>query len=76
MLPDDIRRCVNRRVFAKQRGEFAEPDRSRNARRFAVVLCAAFAGAQAHAQTGPVIVIPGKVGVATTINGVIVDGER
>ena len=40
----------------------------------AVVLCAAFAGAPARAQTGPVIVIPGKAGVATTINGVIVDG--
>jgi hypothetical protein len=40
----------------------------------AVVLCAAFAGAQARAQTGPVIVIPGKAGVATTINGVVVDG--
>ena len=40
----------------------------------AVVLCAAFAGADARAQTGPVIVIPGKAGVATTINGVVVDG--
>ncbi len=28
----------------------------------------------ARAQTGPVIVIPGKVGVPVTINGVIVDG--
>lgn len=37
-------------------------------------LCAAFAGADARAQTGPVIVVPGKPGVATTINGVIVDG--
>ena len=40
----------------------------------AVVLCAALAGADARAQTGPVIVVPGKAGVATTINGVIVDG--
>jgi hypothetical protein len=40
----------------------------------AVVLCAAFAVAPARAQTGPVIVIPGKAGVATTINGIIVDG--
>jgi hypothetical protein len=40
-----------------------------------VVLCAAIAGAQsAQAQTGPVIVIPGKAGVPVTINGVIVDG--
>ena len=30
--------------------------------------------APAHAQTGPVIVIPGKAGVPLTINGVIVDG--
>ena len=40
----------------------------------AVAFCAAFAGGEARAQTGPVIVIPGKAGVATTINGVIVDG--
>ena len=40
----------------------------------AVAFCAAFAGADACAQTGPVIVIPGKAGVATTINGVVVDG--
>lgn len=40
----------------------------------AAVLCAALAGAQARAQTGPVIVIPGKAGVATMINGVIADG--
>ena len=40
----------------------------------AVVLCAAFAGAPARAQTGPVIVVPGKAGLATTINGVVVDG--
>ena len=40
----------------------------------AVALCAAVAGADARAQTGPVIVIPGKAGLATTINGVIVDG--
>jgi len=39
-----------------------------------VVLCG-IAGAQsASAQTGPVIVIPGKAGVPVTINGVIVDG--
>ena len=40
----------------------------------AVAFCAAFAGADARAQTGPVIVVPGKPGVATTINGVVVDG--
>jgi hypothetical protein len=32
------------------------------------------AGAAARAQTGPVIVVPGKVGVPVTINGMIVDG--
>jgi hypothetical protein len=37
-------------------------------------LCAASLAAPAHAQTGPVIAIPGKVGVPVTINGVIVDG--
>lgn len=30
--------------------------------------------APARAQTGPVIVIPGKAGVPVTVNGVIVDG--
>ena len=40
----------------------------------AVAFCAAFAGGEARAQTGPVIVIPGRPGVATTINGVVVDG--
>jgi hypothetical protein len=40
-----------------------------------VALCAGIAGAQAaRAQTGPVIVIPGKAGVPVTINGMIVDG--
>jgi hypothetical protein len=40
-----------------------------------VALCAAVAGApRAHAQTGPVIAIPGKPGVPVIINGVIVDG--
>jgi hypothetical protein len=39
-----------------------------------VALCAAFAADAVRAQTGPVIVIPGKPGVATTINGVVVDG--
>ena len=37
-------------------------------------LCAASLAAPARAQTGPVIAIPGKVGVPVTINGVIVDG--
>jgi hypothetical protein len=42
---------------------------------FLAALCAAIAGTQgARAQTGPVIVIPGKAGVPVTINGVIVDG--
>ena len=37
-------------------------------------LCAAFLAAPAHAQTGPVIAIPGKAGVPVIINGVIADG--
>ena len=37
-------------------------------------LCAAALAELAHAQTGPVIAIPGKVGVPVTMNGVIVDG--
>lgn len=37
-------------------------------------VCAAVLAAPARAQTGPVIVIPGKIGVPVTINGVIVDG--
>ena len=37
-------------------------------------LCAASLAAPARAQTGPVIVIPGKAGVPVTVNGVIVDG--
>jgi len=36
--------------------------------------CAAILAAPARAQTGPVIAIPGKVGVPVTMNGVIVDG--
>jgi hypothetical protein len=36
--------------------------------------CAAMLAAPARAQTGPVIVIPGKAGVPVTVNGVIVDG--
>jgi hypothetical protein len=41
----------------------------------AIALCAGIAGAQsARAQTGPVIVVPGKPGVPVTINGMIVDG--
>lgn len=44
----------------------------------AVVICAAvtvITGApSARAQTGPVIVVPGKAGLPVTINGVIVDG--
>lgn len=41
---------------------------------FAFAICAAFAAGAAHAQTGPVIVMPGKPGVPVTINGVVVDG--
>jgi hypothetical protein len=42
---------------------------------FVVALCAGISGTQlARAQTGPVIVVPGKVGVPVTINGIIVDG--
>lgn len=37
-------------------------------------VCAATLAAPACAQTGPVIAIPGKVGVPVTIDGVIVDG--
>src|SRR4051812_50189095 len=36
--------------------------------------CAAVLAMPARAQTGPVIIIPGKVGVPVTINGVIADG--
>jgi len=42
---------------------------------FVVAFGASFFGAElARAQTGPVIAIPGKVGVPVIINGVIVDG--
>jgi len=37
-------------------------------------VCAAMLAVPARAQTGPVIVIPGKIGVPVTVNGVIVDG--
>jgi len=40
---------------------------------FAAMFAASLA-VPARAQTGPVIAIPGKVGVPVTINGVIVDG--
>jgi hypothetical protein len=40
---------------------------------FAAACAVAFA-IPARAQTGPVIVIPGKAGVPVTINGVIADG--
>ena len=44
-------------------------------RLFLALCVAAIAGAMpARAQTGPVIVIPGKVGVPVIINGVIADG--
>ena len=40
-----------------------------------VALCAAVAGTPgARAQTGPVIVVPGKPGVPVLINGVVADG--
>jgi hypothetical protein len=39
-----------------------------------VSLCALAGVDAAHAQTGPVIVVPGKPGVPVLINGVIVDG--
>jgi hypothetical protein len=40
-----------------------------------LALCAAIAGTLgARAQSGPVIVVPGKVGIPVTINGVVVDG--
>ena len=37
-------------------------------------LCASSLALPARAQTGPVVVIPGKAGVPVTINGAIVDG--
>src|SRR5215213_3325121 len=37
-------------------------------------LCAASLAAPARAQTGPVIAIPGKLGVPVIVNGVIADG--
>jgi hypothetical protein len=37
-------------------------------------VCAAMLATPARAQTGPVIAIPGKVGVPVIMNGVIVDG--
>jgi hypothetical protein len=40
----------------------------------AVAFFAALAADAARAQTGPVIVIPGKAGVPVTINGVVADG--
>jgi hypothetical protein len=46
--------------------------RARHLLLFAV--CAASLAAPARAQTGPVIAIPGKVGVPVVMNGVIVDG--
>jgi hypothetical protein len=41
---------------------------------FLAALCAAALAAPARAQTGPVIAIPGKIGVPVVMNGVIVDG--
>lgn len=41
---------------------------------FLAALGVLLGAASAHAQTGPVVVIPGKAGVPVTINGVIVDG--
>ena len=41
---------------------------------FLVALGVLVGAAAAHAQTGPVIVIPGKPGVPVIVNGVIVDG--
>ena len=46
----------------------------RFARPFIAALGVLVCAASAHAQTGPVVVIPGKPGVPVTINGVIVDG--
>lgn len=40
----------------------------------AAALCAATLAAPVHAQTGPVIAIPGKFGVPVIMNGVVVDG--
>lgn len=40
----------------------------------AVALCAAFAGVEARAQTGPVVVVPGRPGFPTMMNGVDVNG--
>lgn len=37
-------------------------------------VCATMVAAPTHAQTGPVIAIPGKFGVPVIMNGVVVDG--
>ena len=42
--------------------------------RLAAVLAVSLYGAAAHAQTGPVVVIPGRAGVPVTVNGVDVSG--
>jgi hypothetical protein len=43
---------------------------------FLLALCAALAGtAAARAQTGPVIVVPGRADMPVTINGVVVNGS-
>jgi hypothetical protein len=42
--------------------------------RHLLLIAAAAAASSAHAQTGPVIAIPGKLGVPVIMNGVIVDG--
>ena len=41
---------------------------------FLAAFCAAAPATPMRAQTGPVIAIPGKVGVPVTINGIVVDG--
>jgi hypothetical protein len=46
----------------------------RVARSFVVALGVLAGAASAHAQTGPVVVIPGKAGVPVIVNGVVVDG--
>lgn len=46
----------------------------RVARPFFVALGVLVGAACAHAQTGPVIVVPGKAGVPVIVNGVVVDG--
>src|SRR4051812_17966667 len=54
--------------------QLRRPIRMRAVASLFAALCVIAAAAPARAQTGPVIVIPGKAGVPVPINGVIADG--